>query len=376
MRNVIIIQAMAKQYRLPFFEKLHAALLQDGVRLRVLYSGPNGHEAVKGDNVDLPPEFSRKVKAHWMFRGKVLYQEVLADVRNADLIVVEQANKHIINYLLLLLSSLNMKKVGFWGLGENKQADRTELSEWLKRRLLKRPDWWFAYTAGTAEYLVAHGVPRHKITAVQNSVDTSGFRRQLEAIGEAELFEARQRLGISDGARVGVFCGMLDRVKGLRLLLDSALRIREAAPNFHLLIAGGGQDRPLAENAAATYPWIHYLGPAFGAEKAMAFRLADVCLMPGRVGLAVLDAFAAGLPLITVDIPIHGPEMEYLEDGKNGLKLRPEAEAFARGVSELLSDPARLRTLQQGAVESGRKYSIEAMVERFRAGILSCLQTA
>jgi glycosyltransferase involved in cell wall biosynthesis len=95
--------------------------------------------------------------------------------------------------------------------------------------------------------------------------------------------------------------------------------------------------------------------------------------MPGRVGLGILDSLAAGLPLVTTRISIHTPEVEYLEDGYNGLMTEPNPEAYAHAVIRLLSTPNELRRLKAGAQTSSEKYSIEAMVDNFHRGIQDCL---
>jgi glycosyltransferase involved in cell wall biosynthesis len=98
--------------------------------------------------------------------------------------------------------------------------------------------------------------------------------------------------------------------------------------------------------------------------------------MPGLVGLAILDAFTASLPMATTDVPIHSPEIEYLEGGRNGLVTEHNVEAYAQAMVSLLSDRNRLKALQEGAASSGRIYTIENMVERFRRGIVVCLGDA
>jgi glycosyltransferase involved in cell wall biosynthesis len=87
----------------------------------------------------------------------------------------------------------------------------------------------------------------------------------------------------------------------------------------------------------------------------------------------ILDAFAGGLPLLSTRLTIHGPEMEYLEEGTNGLLSEPDISAFATMTSDLLSDRQALARLQRGARESGAKYTIDNMVASFVAGIESCL---
>jgi glycosyltransferase involved in cell wall biosynthesis len=376
-RRVLIIQGQVKQYRVPFFDKLHVALEADGITLRVGYSDPPPRENSRRDNCDLSSEYGVKVKGYWGLGERVIWQPLSGEVAAADLVIVEQANKYVMNHLLLLCSILGVKKIAFWGLGENKQGGQLEISEWYRRRTLNWTDWWFAYTEGTAAYLAQRGVPREKITAVQNSVDTRKLRDQLAGISEMEICREKEKLGIEPGVPIGVFCGMLDPVKAVPFLIESAKLVKKEVPEFHLIIAGGGADASLAQEAAsASGGWIHSVGPKFGAEKALILKMGDIFTLPGRVGLAILDAFAAGLPLLTTDLPIHGPEAEYMEDGVNGLKTAHAVEAYATAVIDVLSNPYRLKALREGAAKSAEKYSIEAMVRNFHSGIVQCLTEA
>lgn len=373
-KRALIIQAQIKRYRAPFFEKLHYALEQDGIRLRVGYSDPPPADRARRDNCDLPAQYGVKVKAYRGLHSRVVWQPLLGEVAAADLVVGEQANKYIMNHLLLLTSSLGRKKMAFWGLGENKQAGQIAISEWYRRKTLNLVDWWFAYTNGTADYLMRQGVPREKITAVQNSIDTRELREQVDAIPQEVICAEKAKLDIPVGAPVGVFCGMLAPVKSVPFLIESAKQVKREIREFHLIVAGGGPEAPAVEKAASSSAgWIHLVGPKFGAEKALILKMADVFLLPGRVGLAILDAFSAGLPILTTNIPIHGPEADYLEEGVNGLKAEHEIGTYARTVIDLLSDPCRIRKLSEGAVKSAKQYSIEAMVGNFHQGMLRCL---
>jgi glycosyltransferase involved in cell wall biosynthesis len=98
-------------------------------------------------------------------------------------------------------------------------------------------------------------------------------------------------------------------------------------------------------------------------------------LMPGLVGLALLDAFASDTPLVTTAIGYHSPEIEYMDPGRNGELLSNCAapEEYAEHVAMLLSDPKRLATLRQGCRQAAGKYTIEAMVDRFVRGVHQAL---
>jgi glycosyltransferase involved in cell wall biosynthesis len=373
MNRVLIIEAEMKRYRVPFYKGLHAALQSDGIQLQVAYSEPRFVEASKHDQCNLPEEYGTKVTGYWVF-NKLLLQPLFRQAVSADLVILDEGNRYLLNHLLLPFSASKLKKVALWGLGENKQTDRLAFSEWYKRKVLRWITWWFAYTPGTVEYLIRHGFPRDRITMVQNAVDTREISQWIFGFTQVEVAAARSELGIPPSAPVGVYCGMLDKVKNIPFLIESAKLVRKQIHDFHLVIVGGGSEMLyVEEQSALNSEWIHWVGPKFGMDKALVLKMADFCMMPGRVGLAILDSFAAGLPLFTTRIPIHGPEVEYLENGHNGLITESNLQLYAKAVAAVLSDPSWLATLKEGAQESCQRYSIEAMVNNFSQGIRNCL---
>jgi L-malate glycosyltransferase len=373
MKSVLIIEAQMKQYRAPLFAMLNDALRADGVRLTVAYSDPTPSEARKKDNCDLPSEYGLKVNGSWLWPNRLLHQPLLKAALTSDLVIVEQANRLILNHLLLPLARVGLRQVAFWGLGDNRQAGAIRVSEWYRRKTLNWVSWWFAYTKGTAKYLEAQGVPEWKITVVQNAVDTQEIRDHIESLTTEDRTQLRAQIGIPDTASVGIFCGMLDKVKGLPFLVESSRIIKARIPDFHLILIGGGPERATVQRLIDDLPWVHWVGPRFGKEKAEFLAISDAFLLPGRVGLAVLDAFAAGLPMLATRLQIHGPEIEYLEEGVNGLMSEHRPAAFAEAVSSVFSQRDYMVKLQAGAIASAEKYSIENMVANFRAGIRSCL---
>jgi L-malate glycosyltransferase len=372
-KKVLIIEAQIKRYRKPFYARLNSALGKEGVQLRVVYSAPSPSEVQKRDNCDLPREYGLKVKAYWMGNGRLLFQPALREVAKADLVIVDQANRFLLNHFLLPLSLVGLKRTAFWGLGENLQADRSRFSELYKERTLNWVSWWFAYTEGTARYLQGRGVPAEKITAVQNSVDTRRIQTCVKNLSPNARAALRARLGITPSMPVGIFVGMLHKVKSVPFLIQAGEVIRQSIPEFQLIVVGGGPDEEEIKENAAHHPWVHFVGPKFGNGKSRYLAIADLFLLPGRAGLAVLDGFAAGLPLVVTRVSIHGPEMEYFEEGRNGMMTAPDPEAYAQAVAMLLSNPKELQLLREGAAKSADKYSMEMMVENFKRGIMQCL---
>ena len=373
MKRVLVIQTQMKQYRAPLWARLHDLLYEDGMQLTVAYSDPPVVELRKNDNCELPAEYGLKVKAHYLWPDGLVYQALLRSALASDLVIVEQGTRLLLNFFLLPLSLAGFRRVAFWGHGENRNAKQIRLSEWYRRKVLNWVSWWFGYTKHTARYLESCGVPSSKITVLQNSVDTSETRLHVQSLADEDRAGIRARIGVPSSGPVGVFCGRLEKLKGLPFLIDSCQLIKSRIPNFHLVIVGGGPDEEHLLRLIEGQDWAHWVGPKFGKEKAELMAIADVFLMAGAVGLAVLDAFAAGLPVITIRSELHGPEIEYLEEDFNALIFEANPGAFSEAVCSLLTQSDRLARLRAGASASSEKYSIENMAENFRTGIRSCL---
>lgn len=373
MKKVLIIQTQMKQYRAPLWAQLNDSLRRDGIELTVAYSDPSESERPKNDNCELPAEYGRKVKGLWLWPDGLVYQPLLRRATASDLIIVEQSNRLLLNHFLIPVSRMGFKRVAFWGQGSNYQPNQMRLSEWYRRIVLDWVSWWFAYTAGTARYLEANGVSSSKITVLHNSVDTLKIREQIQTLTPHDRAALRDKLGIPVNAPTGIFCGMLDKVKGIPFLIESVRIIKARIPQFHLILVGGGPEQNTVLRLIEGLDWVHYVGPRFGREKTGFMAISDAFLLPCKVGLAIVDAFAASLPLVTTRFEFHAPEFEYLEHGVNALISDAGPAAYAETVSALFSQPDYLARLKAGASASAEKYSIENMAENFRAGIRSCL---
>ena len=86
--------------------------------------------------------------------------------------------------------------------------------------------------------------------------------------------------------------------------------------------------------------------------------------------------FAWGTPLVTIAIDYHSREIEYLEDGVNGVIVRPAADvaACARALAGVSTDESLLGVLLQGGRRAAATYTNDAMVDRFAQGVAAALR--
>lgn len=373
--RVCFVSLALPHYRVRFHQLVRDALAERGVDYRLIYSSARGDAAKKGDSADI--DWAEKVSAYRLslFGHEAFWQSVFQTCKDDDLVIIGQENKLLVNYFLQIRYLLGGAKVAFWGHGKDFQsrAPRGFRARW-KRFWLSKVHWWFSYTRETGDSVAGAGFPRDRITVFNNAIDSGGITRDIADLPDTEIDIVRGDLGIQSD-NIGIYIGGMYRGKRLEFLIEAARLIRVEIPDFHLLLIGDGGEAPLVERAAKRCDFIHFLGPKFGREKALLAMMSKVLLMPGVVGLVVLDSFAYGLPMVTTALPYHGPEFTYLKNGFNGIVVREPQDVvcYARAVIELLQDEELRQRLRTGALESSADYSIEAMAERFVAGVLLAL---
>ena len=160
--------------------------------------------------------------------------------------------------------------------------------------------------------------------------------------------------------------GAIYSEKRISFLLDACAEIRSRIPDFQMIFIGAGPDEHLVGNFCNNHRWAFYLGPLVGREKVKCFMISRLLLMPGAVGLVVLDAFALGVPIVTTDILSHGPEIDYIENGRNGVIVKPAHDVtnYAATVADLLLDEPTRAKLVAECEHASLLYTIEGMVER------------
>jgi glycosyltransferase involved in cell wall biosynthesis len=374
--QVMIAYKSLPAYRVAFYNRLREVLAEAGIELRLVYGQPVAHDAMRRDTVDL--DWAECVGNRFIRLGKrsVVWQPIVGRASTSELVIVEQASKLLVNYVLLVLQRLGLTRVAFWGHGANLQGHTaSRVGELVKRIVSRRPYWWFAYTRGSRDRVAALGYPVDRITVVQNAIDTRLLREQRARIRENDIADFRAEHGLGDGP-VCAFVGGLYAEKRLSFLLEVAAIIHQRIPGFRLIVVGDGAQRPMLEEASLRFPYVCYLGGLFGSDKVRALATAELMLMPGLVGLVILDSFALELPLVTTSVDYHSPEIEYLEDGINGAVVMYDElpSTYAEKVIDLLSDRAQLESLRAGCRRGAEIYTNEEMVRRFATGIIRAVE--
>jgi glycosyltransferase involved in cell wall biosynthesis len=150
-----------------------------------------------------------------------------------------------------------------------------------------------------------------------------------------------------------LFLSRLHPKKGVELLLEAWPSVRRVRPGARLVIAGAGEPRYMASlrrAAGGGVGGIEFVGFVAGEAKAACLAGADVFVLPSfneNFGIAVLEAVAAGLPVVVSPGVQLGP---WVESRAVGRVTARTPEALALAIDGALRDAAlRARVAQCGA---------------------------
>jgi glycosyltransferase involved in cell wall biosynthesis len=193
-------------------------------------------------------------------------------------------------------------------------------------------------SAATIENLRARGVQR--LALWPYGVETNRFSPRW-----AER-EWRVRLSAGHPDRVILLCvGRLAKEKSLQRLLP----VVRGLEGISLAIVGDGPVRHELERLFAGTP-TKFLGLLSGEALSRAYASADVFLFPSdseTLGMVMLEAHAAGLPVVAADTPA---ARELVRDGSDGLRYdAQDPAALVCAVRRLVEDRQLRRALSAGA---------------------------
>ncbi|MBD3347910.1 MAG: glycosyltransferase [Candidatus Eisenbacteria bacterium] len=249
----------------------------------------------------------------------------------------------------------SQRNMGYWLRGRS----RRWLYGFVSRRIV---DAVLVNSRAAGEELVGRfGVDAGKVHEIPAGVDVAAFE---SARRDEEL---RRELGLENVRVVGAV-GKLSRVKNHALFLRAAARVVGSRKDVAFLIVGDG---PLRKDLEELAGWLGltrralFLGDRRDVPELL--KLMDVFVMPSMSeGLpnAVMEAMAAGLPVVATDV---GGVSELVVDGRTGRLVAPDDEnELAEAVTSLLEAPGRAAEMGAAGHERVKAgYDVGASVVRF-----------
>jgi glycosyltransferase involved in cell wall biosynthesis len=238
----------------------------------------------------------------------------------------------------------------------------------LVPRYARKADAIVAVSEVTRQHVMQYlRVPPDRVATVYSGVDDV-FRRPLS---QSRLDEIRKKYSLPE--RFLLYAGAIYPPKNFTRLVQAYARVGPVR-GIPLVVAGG-ENRFLSElelqepERLGIKEWVRWPGWIEQEELAGFYAMAEALLLPSifeSCGLPVLEAMAAGCPVVTANR--YGTKE--LAEGAAVLVEPESVESITAGIQQVLTNA----TLRAGLVEAGRERSRDFTWERCASETLAVLE--
>jgi glycosyltransferase involved in cell wall biosynthesis len=188
----------------------------------------------------------------------------------------------------------------------------------------------------------------------------------IEPWAPDEAMAFRRREGIPDDTLVALCVSNFYPYKGHEELVEAVAKVVPVYPNVIFLMVGRDSGTMEATKARVRERGIERSVRFVGSRTDVPdlLRASDLFVHPSReegFSNAILEAMAAGLPVVACDV---GGNPEAIVDRETGRLVPPRnAWAFASAVAELLADPEKRKAMgEAGRHRATERFSLDRMV--------------
>ena len=352
LRRILLISNEVMHYRVPVYNYFHARFREFGYEL-----------SVATDRLQKENRKPLHFRLHELPFDFFAYRRLIK-TEKPDAVILFLHLKDRMVWPLIHWMKLSGIRFAFWTKGGNWDAKDSKVRYEVFNYIHAMSDGLILYSAACRELVK----PRFysKSFVANNTINFQAFPEVSQT-----KQEIKREFGIPFEKTV-IFMGRMGAGNGRKRVdhLVDIFRNLERRELGLLLVGSGLSDELKSRmNPDNTI----YLGEVQDPEDLQISKLckmADLCVIPGHVGLGLNQAFYWGLPVITEEGD-HPPEIAYLKPGRNGIIVpRNDTAALRDGILHLLDNDE----LRDEFSRSARQTILEeAPIEGMFSGFKACI---
>lgn len=335
--------------------------------------GNEPHSSVRRMDTSVLDECAELPNVHLGSSNWYYQPHLLRRTRGYDVLINDLGIFCLSAWLLLLVARFRGQKVYHWDHGWYGREGRVK--KWVKRLYFGMAAGSFIYGDRAIELMRQNGFNTAKLYAIHNSLDYAGQLRIRENISRSTIYADH----FGNNNPVLIMIGRLNLRKRLNMLIEAVGRLREKGEPYNVVLVGDGEDRQRIEQIVRganleEHVWLY--GACYDErQNAELLYNADLCVVPGDVGLTAIHAMTFGVPVVSHDnFPNQGPEYEAIKEGVTGVFFKHgDVESLAECISRWFSSNKDRRDLVRRACEEeiARNWTPEYQINVLKKAILS-----
>lgn len=232
---------------------------------------------------------------------------------------------------------------------------KTLFLKWVYRHI----DHAFYVGTNNKNYFLKYGLKEQQLSFAPHAVDNERFAK------DKHTHSLRSVLNIPDKAMVVLYCGKLESVKNIGVLLSAFFNINK--PDAHLIIVGNGtEEEKLKQQARESNKSdkIHWVN--FQNQSAMPsiYHTASIFCLPSKNetwGLVVNEAMACGKPIIVSDRV--GCAVDLVTEINGYIFKSGDATDLTHGLEKLTDNRQSLAEMGKASVEIIKNWNFDRIAD-------------
>ena len=237
-----------------------------------------------------------------------------------------------------------------------------KFGDWWEFKEVSGKEWYGGYVANRIttisnamknEICWLYKIPPDKIDVIPNAVDSEKFQVKVDP------GRIKEKYSIHPLAPTVLFFGRLVHQKGPDLLVDAIPKILSNRRDTKFIFAGEGRMRQHLQNR------VNELGVAWATRFTGWLPLplliellnsADIVCIPSRnepFGVVLLEAWAAGRPVVATEV---GGLGENIENFVDGVKVYPNPDSVAWGINYLITHPDAMKQISKNCMKKAETF--------------------